>query len=149
MRPGSGVDRSVLARSAVGRVAVVDGGFAALHELLRAEGRLEWLAGHSERDCAVCAAFRLQHAVQRVRANVAATAQSVAGRAVQAFQKVQESLRSGEVPREAALRRVQATAQAGLGKLGETGQSLLSMAWSWTKERGSELAKRGAARGNG
>ena len=133
----------MLARSGVRRVAVVDGGFAAIHEFLRAKDRLEWLVDHSERGCAVCAAFRLQHTVQRVRENVASTAQSVAGRAVQAFQKVQESIRNGELPREASLRKVQETAQAGLGKLGETGQSLLSKAWSWTKERGNELAKRG------
>ena len=142
-----GVERSVLARSAVCRVAVVDGGFAAIHEFLRAKDRMEWLVDHSERSCAVCSAFRLQHTVQRVRENVASTAQSVAGRAVLAFQKVQESIRNGELPRETSLRKVQETAQAGLGKLGETGQSLLSKAWSWTKERGSELAKRGEAKG--
>ena len=128
---------------------MVDGGFAAIHELLREKGRLEWLVDHAERSCAVCSAFRLQHTVQKVRENVASTAQSVAGRAVLAFQKVQESFRTGELPRETSLRKVQETAQAGLGKLGETGQNLLSKAWSWTKERGNELAKRGETKERG
>lgn len=70
-----------LARSGVEHVAVVEGGYYAVHELLYRSGRLDWVVDHEEQQCRVCAHFRLEHVMEKMKASVNSTAQLLATRA--------------------------------------------------------------------
>lgn len=160
-----------LARSGVEHVAVVEGGYYAVHELLYRSGRLDWVVDHEEQQCRVCAHFRLEHVMEKMKASVNSTAQLLATRAKSALQKVQESMQtataqgdpndpnSQSVPNSQSdpnqqpasssakeqaglgMKEIQEKAQEGLSALGKKGLSLWSKAVSWTKEKSSSLAE--------
>lgn len=155
-----------LARSGVAHVVVVEGGYYAIHELLYRSDRLDWVVDHDEQQCRVCAHFRLEHVMEKMKASVNSTAQLLATHAKSALQKVQESIQTAQAgstdpndpnsqhdpkdpnaPKEQTeqtglgMKEIQEKAQEGLSALGKKGMSLWSKALSWTKEKSSSLAE--------
>ena len=136
---------SVLRRNKVEHVAIVEGGFFAIHEFLVASNHLDWLVDHDTWNCQVCAATSLQRMVTRVKDTVSQTAQSVAMRAFNTLHKVQDSVtfaKSGE-DGENRLKDVQAT----VTQLGEKGRNLVSKAFWWTRQQGTAIAEEVNKRG--
>lgn len=105
----------VLRRAGVSRVAVLEGGFDALHETLRRAGKLDILVDHSA-VCAACARHRLDQAMDSLR-DLGRTIASSAGQLAATAGK--ESLR----------------------EIGSRGKSLFSRAFQWTREKGAALVQ--------
>ena len=130
--------RSILRRNSLHHVVVVEGGFYAIHEYLYQNDRFDWLVDHDEKTCPVCEYHQLKHMMSKVKDSVSQTAQTVASKAVNALQKMQETIAKQD-PNE--LKDSLKDVKQSLSTIGTKGKSLFSKALSWTKEKSLSLAE--------
>lgn len=119
-------------------MVVVTGGFFAIHEFLYENEQMDWLVDHDEKTCPVCEFYQLKHVMNKVKDSVSQTAQTVATKAVNALQKMQETIAKQD-PNE--LKDQLKDVKQSISNIGEKGKSLFSKALSWTKEKSLLLAE--------